>query len=287
MQQETVDVSVDEESDISDAAYFYKRHSLLIRITHWINVLALTLLLMSGLQIFNAHPTLYWGKSSYSGEPVILDMRADSRNGRDVGVTRVFGFELETTGLFGLSREDGALTERGFPAWITLPSGQWLAMGRRWHLAFAWVLVINGLCYLCYAFGSWHVVRDLLPTRRDWRSIRQSFIDHLHFRHPKGEEARRYNILQKLSYLLVIFILLPLIVFTGWAMSPRLNAIDPGWVDFFGGRQSARTVHFFAAWTLVLFVLIHVFEVIVSGFWNNMRSMISGRYEVKPEIKHG
>ena len=102
-------------------------------------------------------------------------------------------------------------------------------------------------------------------------------------RHPHGEAARRYNVLQKLSYLLLIFGLFPLVLLTGWAMSPWLNSVLPGWVDFLGGRQSARTLHFIFAWTLVLFVLIHVFQVIVTGFWNNLRSMITGRYRISSE----
>ena len=254
---------------------------------HWINVLAFILLLMSGLQIFNAHPALYWGKSSYNGRPPILQMdaRMDSR-GNPVGVTRIFGHAFNTTGVLGLSTGmDGQPTERGFPAWLTLPSQQWLAMARRWHFFFAWVLVINGFAYLIYTLASRHLVRDLMPTRADWRSIGQSITDHLLLRHARGEAARRYNILQKLAYLGVVFGLFPLLILMGWAMSPGLDALFPGWVDVVGGRQSARTIHFVVAWLLVAFVFIHVFEVIVSGFWNNLRSMISGRYRIADE-KH-
>jgi thiosulfate reductase cytochrome b subunit len=143
-------------------------------------------------------------------------------------------------------------------------------------------LVINGCVYLTFSFLSRHVARDLLPTPLDWRSIGRSILDHVRFRHPSGAAAARYNVLQKLTYLAVIFILLPLMVLTGWAMSPRLDSMLPGWVDVIGGRQSARTLHFVVAWTLVLFVLIHVFEVLISGLWNNLRSMITGRYEIPP-----
>ena len=260
----------------------YQRHTWPVRLMHWINVLAFIVLLMSGLQIFNAHPALYWGKSSYNGRPPILQMdaRMDTR-GNPVGVTRIFGHEFNTTGVLGLSAGmDGQPTERGFPAWITLPSQQWLAMARRWHFFFAWVLVINGFAYLTYTLASRHLVRDLMPTRADWRSIGQSIKDHLRLRHALGEAARRYNILQKLAYLGVIFGLFPLLILMGWAMSPGLDALFPGWVDVVGGRQSARTIHFIVAWLLVGFVFIHVFEVIVSGFWNNLRSMISGRYRI-------
>ena len=264
---------------------WYWRHAWPVRLLHWINVLAFFLLLMSGLQIFNAHPALNWGKSSYNGRPTILQMgaRLDAL-GHPMGITRVFGHEFDTTGVLGWSVDmDGQPTERGFPAWATLPGQQWLAMARRWHFFFAWVLVINGFAYLAYTLASRHLTRDLLPTRADWRSIGQSIKDHLLLRHARGEAARRYNILQKLAYLGVIFVLFPLLILMGWAMSPGLDALLPGWIDVFGGRQSARTIHFVVAWLLVGFVSIHLFEVIVSGFWNNLRSMLTGRYRITDE----
>jgi thiosulfate reductase cytochrome b subunit len=256
---------------------------------HWINVLAFILLLMSGLQIFNAHPALNWGASSYTGHPPILQMYARvNAQGTPVGVTKVFGHEFNTTGVFGLSADmNGQPTERGFPSWITLPGQQWLAMARRWHFFFAWVLVINGFAYLLYTLVSRHLARDLAPTRADWRSIGQSIRDHLRFKHVQGDAARRYNILQKLAYLSVIFILFPLLILMGWGMSPGLDSIFSGWIGYFGGRQSARTIHFVVAWLLVGFVFIHVFEVIISGLWNNLRSMITGRYKIAAaEIEH-
>jgi len=256
------------------------RHPWPVRLMHWINVLACTVLLMSGLQIFNAYPALHWGKSSYDGRPPILQMGArQDAAGNPVGFTRIFGHEFDTTGVLGMSSG----VERGFPAWLTLPGHQWLAMGRRWHFFFAWVLVVNGLAYVAYALASRHLARDLVPTRADWRSIGQSVGDHLRLRHPRGEAARHYNVLQKLAYLGVIFVLFPALILMGWAMSPGLNALLPGWVDFFGGRQAARTLHFVAAWLLVGFVFIHVFEVVVSGLWNNLRAMISGRYRIAGE----
>lgn len=260
----------------------YLRHTWPVRLMHWINVLAFILLLMSGLQIFNAYPALNWGKSSYSGRPPILQMdaRMDAQ-GNPMGVTRVFGHEFNTTGVLGLSAGmDGQPVQRGFPAWITLPSQQWLAMGRRWHFFFAWVLVINGFAYIAYTLASRHLARDLMPTRADWRSIGQSIKDHLLLRNA-GEAARHYNILQKLTYLGVIFVLFPLVILMGWAMSPGLNALFSGWIDVFGGRQSARTIHFVVAWLLVGFVFIHLFEVVITGFWNNLRSMITGRYRIE------
>lgn len=261
---------------------WYRRHAWPVRVMHWVNVLAFTLLLMSGLQIFNAHPALNWGKSSYNGRPPVLQMYARwDAQGNPMGVTRIFGHEFNTTGVLGLSAGmDGEPVQRGFPAWITLPGPQWLAMARRWHFFFAWVLVINGLAYVAYTLASRHLVHDLTPTRADWRSIGQSIKDHLLLRHAQGEAARRYNILQKLTYLSVIFVLFPLLILMGWAMSPGLDSLVPGWIDVFGGRQSARTIHFVLAWALTAFVFIHVFEVIVSGFWNNLRSMLTGRYRI-------
>jgi thiosulfate reductase cytochrome b subunit len=110
--------------------------------------------------------------------------------------------------------------------------------------------------------------------------VGRSILDHLRFRHPSGEAARHYNVLQKIAYLSVIFGLLPFMILMGLALSPRWDSLWPGWVDLFGGRQSARTLHFIAALLIVLFTLVHVFEVLVSGLWNNLRSMITGRYEV-------
>jgi thiosulfate reductase cytochrome b subunit len=135
-----------------------------------------------------------------------------------------------------------------------------------------------------YSLFSRHLLRDLAPTRAELGGIGMSIVDHLKFKHPTGAAAKRYNVLQKLAYLSLIFVLVPLLVVAGWALSPWLNSIIPGWVDILGGRQSARTIHFLAAWLLFLFVAVHVFEVIVSGFWNHMRSMITGRYRITPEV---
>ena len=267
----------------------YLRHSLPVRLMHWTNVVALTVLLMSGLQIFNAHPRLYWaGKSSYTGAPPVLEIGArQSDEAGAIGTTRVFGREFVTTGVLGVSKAaNGQLTARAFPWWATIPDNPWLSMARSWHFFFAWVLLINGLAYVTHSAASRHLARDLVPDRSDWRSIGRSILDHLRFRHPTGEAAKRYNVLQKLAYLAVVFVLLPLIILMGVAMSPWMNSLLPGWVDFFGGRQAARTIHFVAAWLLVAFVLVHVFEVIVSGLWNHLRSMITGRYRVPVEAGH-
>jgi thiosulfate reductase cytochrome b subunit len=260
----------------------YYRHRLPVRIMHWINVAALTVLFMSGLQIFNAYPALNLGKSSYTGKPPVLEIGARlSASGQPQGVTRIFGKEFDTTGYLGVTRGPGGEPVAStFPQWMMLPGPQWLSMARSWHFFFAWVFVLNGLAFLIYAIASRHLTRDLAPTRDEIRGIGASIRDHLRFRHPTGEAAKRYNVLQKLAYLIVVFVLLPLMVIMGFAMSPWFNSILTGWVDFVGGRQTARSLHFIIAWLLVAFVVIHVFQVIVTGLWNNLRSMITGRYKV-------
>jgi thiosulfate reductase cytochrome b subunit len=266
----------------------YYRHKLPVRVMHWINVIALTILLMSGLNIFSAHPALYWGQSSYNGRPPILQI-GSTTDAYDniVGMTRIFGHSFVTTGVLGASKgSNGELMDRAFPSWLTIPNGRWLSMARQWHFFFAWVFVINGLCYVAYSVVSRHLSRDLAPTGGELRSIGQSVVDHLHFRHPSGDASKRYNVLQKITYLIVIFVLLPLMILMGLAMSPGFDTVWPGWVDIFGGRQSARSIHFIVAWFLVAFVLIHVFEVIIAGVWNNLRSMITGRYRVDTEVSN-
>ncbi len=266
----------------------YYRHSLPVRIMHWSNAVFLAILLMSGLNIFNAHPALYWGESSYRGFPPLLEMGGrENDRGEIVGITRILGRDFNTTGLFGASRNPaGELTIRGFPSWMTIPDYQWLAMARRWHFFMAWLLVVNGIAFVAYSILSRHLQRDLVPTKKELRSIGQSVLDHLLFRHPGGEAARRYNVLQKLTYLGVIFVLLPLMILMGLGMSPALDALYPGWLDLFSGRQSVRTIHFIIAWMLVLFVFVHVLEVIITGFWNNVRSMITGYFRVESEADH-
>jgi len=256
------------------------RHRLPVRIMHWINVVCVVVLLGSGLQIFNAHPALYWGDDSRAGTRV-LEIGQRREGERMVGVTRIGGAEFVTNGVLGVSRgPDGRDAARGFPSWATIPSSQWLAMGRLWHFFFAWLFVVNGLCYVLWIVFSGHLRQDLVPTAREVRGIGRSVLDHLRLRHPHGEDARRYNVLQNIAYLSLVFIVLPLIVICGWAMSPLLDGLPTGWVDWLGGRQAARTLHFIGALLLVAFVLVHVFEVIVTGLVNNLRSMITGRWRI-------
>jgi thiosulfate reductase cytochrome b subunit len=260
------------------------RHGLITRITHWINVLAIVILLMSGLQIFNAHPALYWGEASHFATPWVATT-AGQRDGKPIGVTSIAGHKVETTGLLGYSGTGNRAEPRGFPAWATLPSYRALVDGRHWHFFFAWLFVLNGLAYLAAAVFGGHLRRDLWPTRDQLRigHVWHEIVTHAQLRFPKGEEARRYNILQKGAYLGVVLVLLPLMLLTGLTMSPGVDAAAPWLLDLFGGRQSARTIHFLSASLVVLFVLVHLFMVLVSGVWNNLRSMVTGRYAIEVE----
>jgi len=268
------------------SGYLYYRHTLPVRIMHWTNFVALTVLFMSGLHIFNAHAALYWGHSSYSGRPPIFEITAREGVGSGpIGITRVFGREFETTGVLGVSKyPDGQVNQHAFPSWATIPGGYSLPLARDWHFFFAWIFVLNGVAYVLYSLFSRHLMRDLTPSSRELRGIGTSIVEHVKFKHPSGDAAKRFNVLQKLAYLSVIFVLLPLVILAGWAMSPWLNSIVPGWVDILGGRQSARTIHFIVAWLLFLFLAVHVFEVIISGFWNHIRSMVTGRYRINTGI---
>lgn len=266
------------------AKVLIRRHSGVTRITHWLNVLAVSLLLMSGLQIFNAHPALYWGHKSTFAEPWV-SMKKVELGGEPRGITTVGGLTFDTTGVLGWSGKEGALEQRGFPSWATVPSYRSLADGRRWHFFFAWLFVINGLVYWLWGLAGGHVRRDLLPTRAQMkpRHILHEIVTHAQLRFPKGEAARTYNVIQKLTYLLVVAVLLPLMLLTGLSMSPMFNATVPGLIDLFGGRQSARTIHFLSASGIVAFIVVHLALVVVSGFWNNVRSMITGRYAIDVE----
>lgn len=261
---------------------FY-RHGLPMRITHWLNALCLFLLLMSGLQIFNAHPHLYWGSASDFDSPWLSMGAHRDDEGDLVGHTRVFGWEFNTTGVLGLSEDaDGDPAVRGFPSWATVPGGRWLAMGRDWHFFFGWFLVFNASVFFIWALASGHL-RQLIPSRQDWRSFGRSVVDHIKLKHPTGEEAIRYNILQKLAYLITIFGLGALIVITGLCMSPRMDTVMEPVLQVLGGRQSARSIHFLVATAFVLFIVIHLFEVIVTGPINNLRSMITGYFRYQPD----
>jgi thiosulfate reductase cytochrome b subunit len=262
------------------------RHSVLVRVTHWMNVLCLTLLLMSGLKLFNVHPALYWGNYGYVGAPTVfsIDGYLDRTTEEPVGIVKIGTHTIDTTGYLGVTYDSDGFPRRGaFPQWATL--GADLALARDWHFLAAWLFVINGAIYLLAGIFSGHFRRDLAPSKEQLRPrhILRDVWDHMRLRRPRGEEAKRYNVLQKFAYLAVVFLLLPTILLAGLTMSPAVTAAFPFLFDLFGGRQSARTIHFIAANLLVLFVAVHVLEVVLSGAFNLMRSMITGRYVVKTE----
>ncbi|NII54122.1 cytochrome b/b6 domain-containing protein [Luteibacter sp. SG786] len=259
------------------------RHRWPVRVMHWINVVCLFVLLGSGLQIFNAHPSLYWGQRSDPGKAVFSLQGGVDAQGAPRGTTRIGSHAFDTTGVLGASKVNGQWRSRGFPAWATIPGPGWLAMGRRWHFFFAWLFVANGIAYVGWSLFSRHLARDLVPTRNDWRGFGRSVVDHLRFHHPVGEEAARYNILQRLAYLVAIFVFGGGIVLMGVAMSPRMDAVLYWLVDLVGGRQSARTIHFIIAVAFVAFVLVHVFEVLVSGPLNQLRGMVTGWYRIRDD----
>lgn len=226
------------------------RHRLPTRIWHWLNALTVFIMLMSGLMIFNAHPRLYWGQ---------------------------YGANFDYPWLkFG---------PRPFPGWATIPSTYNLAAARRWHLGFAWVLAIGLVLFLLVSLWNRHVQRDLAPAPDElrpshvWHDVKQ----HARLRFPAGEAALKYNILQKISYVAVIFLFLPLIILTGLTMSPTMDASWPWLLDLFGGRQSARSIHFIVAALILGFILVHLTMVLLAGPLNEIWSMISGRFRVPPE----
>lgn len=265
----------------SEGALVY-RHRLATRLWHWLNAVAVLTLLMSGLMIFNAHPRLYWGAYGANAERAWLEIGSTA----DRGYLRIGGAEVTTTGLLGRWRDpDGAVQRRAFPHWATLPSTYSLALGRRWHLALAWALAIIGVGYWLWGLASGHIARTLWPARRELRPgyIWQDVKDHARLRLPSGQAALRYNVLQKLAYLFVLFVLLPLLVLTGITMSPAMNAAWPWLLDLFGGRQSARSLHFIAAMLMLGFIVVHLAMVLLAGPLNEVRSMVTGWFRPPPE----
>ncbi|MDB5421101.1 MAG: hypothetical protein JWR59_1048 [Brevundimonas sp.] len=221
------------------------RHPAVVRITHWINVAAVVVLIMSGLNILMAHPHLYWGVRSTFADPW-------------VSLGRV-------------------------PDWLLMPQGRNLAEARRWHFALAWIFVLNGLIYLAFSVLSGRFRRRLWPTVPDLKGFWPSVVEHAKLHFPKGDEARTYNVIQKLTYVLMVLVVLPMMLVTGLSMSPGFNAIGGVLLDLMGGRQSARTLHFLSAAAIVGFIVIHVGLVIWTGLFNNMRAMITGWYVIEPD----
>ena len=258
------------------------RHRLPVRIWHWVNAAALLVLLMSGLMIFNAHPRLYWGEYGANFDRAWLAIGSTA----DTGYLRVGDWKIDTTGVLGRWTDaQGATKTRAFPGWATIPTSYSLADGRRWHLLFAWLLSVGLALYMLWTLFGGHLRKDLHVRRAEWspRHIWRDVKDHARLRFPKGEAAARYGILQKLSYIGVIFVALPLMIATGLTMSPGMNAAWPWLTDIFGGRQSARSIHFITAWALVAFFFVHIAMVLLAGPANELRSMITGWFRLPPE----
>src|SRR5712692_4142558 len=254
------------------------RHNRITRLTHWVNALALLILFMSGLQIFNAFPNLHWGSKAEPDE-ALFSIYATDEDGQVRGYTQLYGLRVETTGFLGIQNTDMGPFPRAFPSWMTIPGFFWLAGGRRWHFFFTWVFVLNGLLYFLYNFLTGHL-RKFFLTPKDTKKIFPMVLYYLHLRRESPQEEE-YNPLQKMAYTSVFYLLVPLVVLSGLAMSPQMDAAFNWLPAMFGGRQSARTFHFLAAGSFSLFTFGHIFMVLTTGVFNNMRSMVTGWYREK------
>lgn len=221
------------------------RHRLATRLWHWLNAVAVVILLGSGLGISNAHPRLYWGR-------------------------------------YGANFDHAWAQLPAFPGWLTIPASYNLAISRRWHLFFALVLAFGLLGYMIASLVNRHFRRDLALTREDVSPahLAEDVRDHLAFKFHDADDPGRYNSLQKWSYVLVIFVALPLMILTGLALSPGMDAAWPWLLQLFGGRQSARSVHFVVAALVGGFTVVHLALVILAGAGNEVRSMVTGRWRV-------
>lgn len=250
------------------------RQRLLTRITHWLWAVSLFFLMLTGLQIFNAHPSLHIGKEAgFDYDNAILTIDAVETDGALRGVTRVFGAEFDTTGFLGASNGEA----RAFPAALTIPSKTSLATGRVIHFFFAWVLVGTLAVWLAASALNGHL-RQLVPTLSDLRALPRDIADHARLRFHRSAE---YTVLQKLAYASVLFVALPLMILTGLSMSPGFNAAAPWLPDLFGGRQTARTIHFLTMVALVGFFAVHMAMILLAGPLNEMRSILTGWYRTE------
>jgi Ni/Fe-hydrogenase b-type cytochrome subunit len=262
-----------------DAEALVVRHSGTTRITHWVTVVAFVVLLMSGLQIFNAAPYLDASDKS-NPQRRILEIGADTAiPGKSAGVVRIFGHSFGAGNVLGYT-DDGAggVAERAFPGWITLPGYQALADGRRWHLFFGWVLVVCGVAYFIAGFRR-KDLQALILRRADLPKLLPMQLYYFRLRKDPPPYGR-YNPLQKAAYTLVLFVFTPLIVITGLALSPGMDAIAGPLTTVFGGRQFARLWHFLLMVALIGFVCVHITLVASTGVVNNLRSMITGKYQL-------
>ncbi len=247
------------------------RQRLLTRVTHWVWAVSLFFLMLTGLQIFNAFPSLHIGlEAGFDYDNAILQIGAVQDGEALRGVTRILGAEFDTTGVLGVSGGEA----RAFPAALTIPSKQSLATGRIIHFFFAWTLSITLAVWLVASALNGHL-RQVIPTLADLRSLPRDIADHARLRfHHTGD----YSVLQKLAYASVLFLALPLMILTGLSMSPGFNATAPWLLDLFGGRQTARTIHFLTMAALVGFFVVHMAMILLAGPFNEMRSILTGWY---------
>jgi len=259
------------------------RHPLPVRVWHWVNAAAVVVLLMTGLLIFDIHPHLYWGESGQEGEGAFLSLSGThlDRPAPDTQL-QIGRLRWNTTGVLGSVIDDGFGGKYLLVA--AAPEDWQFGATRGWHFAFAWFLGLSLPLYGAYLLASGRLNRVLLPTRGDLkpRNILHELWQHARLERARGESSRHYNFLQKISYLVVLFVLIPAMVLSGLSMSNAVTAAFPDLATLFGGHQSARSVHFIAAMLLLAFVLVHVFQVIVAGI-NTTRSMITGRFVVERE----
>jgi thiosulfate reductase cytochrome b subunit len=231
-----------------------RRHAGYVRVTHWLTVICFIALAITGGEIVISHPRFYWGETgNVNMHPLFTIPIASSRDTVPTGYNYVMP------------------DQNGWSRYL--------------HFETAWLLVLTGLVYGIAGLWTGHFRKDLLPERRQrtWRAIWARMARYLRRSPPDARESRSYNVLQRTAYIVVIFVLFPLVIWTGLALSPSFNAAFPLGVNLLGGRQSARTLHFFVSWALVIFLVVHVAMVAVSGFWNRMRGMITGRVTVPPE----
>lgn len=257
------------------------RQSIWTRVTHWVWAICLFFLLLTGLQIFNAHPALYIGQESgFEFENAILEIGAVNTDAGPRGRTTVFGNSFDTTVLgLGMSGTAERPTFTGFPGSVTIPSYRDLGTGRVVHFFFGWIFVATMLIWFLASFINGHIRRDIVIKPSDIAGLPKDVVNHATLRFKHG---RSYGPLQKLAYFSVFFILFPLIVLTGLTMSPGMDAAWPWLLDIFGGRQTARTIHFTVMLLLVAFFIIHIVMVLAAGPLNELRSMITGWYRASP-----
>src|ERR1700722_4130823 len=236
------------------AAKLAPRHSGLVRITHWITTLCFFALLLTGIEILISHPRFYWGETG----------------------------TVLTNQLFQLPIPSSRKLVPTAYGYVLPDQNGW---SRALHFEAAWIAVLTGLLYVIFGLLTRHFRKDLLPGKNDfsWQALWISFTKAFRFERPSAAEASSYNVLQRLTYLFVIFVLFPLVIWSGLAMSLTFASAFPWSVTLLGGRQSARTIHFFVSLALVLFLFVHVAMVCLAGFWSRTGAMITGRAATRKE----